>query len=686
MTGMMDQQTKKMLVQRMLDPGCIAVIGATPDSMWTRNLLGGLEREGYRGQIYTINRGRGKVLGYPCFSSVDDLPEVPDLAMILVSAKYVFDTLRQLAAKGCAAAYVLAAGYEEADRLAELSALANELGILILGPNCNGYVRPDSGLHCWGGPIPRPYKAGGLAFIAQSSAVAGSAANSCWDRNLGFSAIITTGNQANFSLADCFDYLADDLDTRAIVCYIEQFGDFEAFAKGVKRCRDAGKAIIGIATGKSQSARDATLSHTGALTSGPEVSAAALRALGIIAAKDTDDALDYASLFVQIPPRSWTDVQTVGVITPSGGYAALMADALDEHGLSTPALPQSVIDTLPEIVPHNNPMDLTATIFAWADQYPKVIDSFIVAEEFDAVVLMMGAWEGFERWFAPITAWAYKIGKPILLGGNEEFCLGDSLRTQFNSDPTPMVHGTARIARALSGMQQYNRLQYRLPDDWFSAPSKAWQGPRTATFPDMADALNGAGITTVDWWNLSKDETPAADRLAIKLESPQLLHKSDQQAVLLAVESADAATGCEQLEQIATNLSLGDYQIIAQQMVADSKLEMLVGAVVDDTVGPVLTLGLGGITAELQKQVTHALCPFDIDVARGLVETLQILPLFEGYRGQPPLDNSFFELLVNVSQWVYDHRDSLKELDLNPVFVSNQGQPALVGDALAIFK
>ncbi|RLA06205.1 MAG: hypothetical protein DRQ54_06955, partial [Gammaproteobacteria bacterium] len=648
--------------------------------------LGGLEREGYRGDIYTVNRGRGKVLGYPCFHSVKDLPKAPDLAMILLSEKYVFATLKELADKGCASAYVLAAGYEEPERLAELRQVADDLGILILGPNCNGYVRPDSGLHCWGGPIPRPYKAGSLAFIAQSSAVAGSAANSCWDRNIGFSAIITTGNQANFSLADCFDYLADDLDTRAIVCYIEQFGDFEAFAKGVKRCRDAGKAIIGIATGKSQAARDATLSHTGALTAGPEVSAAALDALGIIAARDTDDALDYASLFVQIPPRCWKDVQTVGVITPSGGYAALMADALDEHGLDTPALPQSVIDTLPEIVPHNNPMDLTATIFAWADQYPKVIDSFIVAEEFDAVVLMMGAWEGFERWFAPITAWAYKIGKPVFLGGNEVFCLGDSLRTQFNSDPTPVVHGTARIARALSGMQQYYRLQYRLTDEWFSTPCTPWQGADTATFPDLADELNSAGITTVDWWNLTKGEKPDATELAVKLESPQLLHKSDEQAVLLGVESGAANSSAEQLETIAKKLDLQNYQVIAQQMVGDSKLELLVGALVDSTVGPVLTVGLGGVTAELQKQVTHALCPFDIGVARGLIEELRILPLFEGYRGQPPLDDSLFQLLVNVSQWVYDHRDRLKELDLNPVFVRNSGSPALVGDALAIFN
>ena len=682
----MELERKKNLIKRMLEPECIAVIGATPDNMWTRNLLGGLEREGYRGRLYTINRGRGKVLGYPCYPKVAELPEAPDLAMILVSAKYVFDTLRELAEKGCAAAYVLAAGYEEHDKLEELRKVANDLGILILGPNCNGYVRPDSGLHCWGGPIPRPYKAGSLAFIAQSSAVAGSAANSCWDRNLGFSAIITTGNQANFTLADCLDYLADDLDTRAVVCYIEQFGNFEEFARGVKRCRDAGKVVIGIATGKSQAARDATLSHTGALTAGPEVSAAALDALGIIAAKDTDDALDFASLFVQIPPRCWKNVQTVGVITPSGGYAALMADALDEVGLETPPLPQSVIDTLPEIVPRNNPMDLTATIFAWADQYPKVIDSFIVAEEFDAVVLMMGAWEGFERWFAPVTAWAYKIGKPVLLGGNEVFCLGDSLRTQFNSDPTPVVHGTARIARALSGMQQYHRQTCRISEEWFTTPCKSWSGPDTATFPDMAQALNDADISTVDWWNLSSGEKPTANKLAVKLESPSLLHKSDQQAVLLGESADDANSSRARLEGIAKELSLDHYQIIAQQMVDDSKLELLVGALVDETVGPVLTVGLGGITAELQKQVVHALCPFNLDIAKQLIDQLKIGPLFEGYRGQPALDDSLFQLLVNVSRWVYDHRDRLKELDLNPVFVRESGKPALVGDALAIFE
>jgi len=235
-------------------------------------------------------------------------------------------------------------------------------------------------------------------------------------------------------------------------------------------------------------------------------------------------------------------------------------------------------------------------------------------------------------------------------------------------------------------MQQYHRLQYRLADEWFSTPCKTWQGPDTATFPDLANELNDAGITTVDWWNLSKGEKPGAGELAVKLESPQLLHKSDEQAVLLGVESSSADSSAKQLETIANNLDLLNYKIIAQQMVDDSKLELLVGALVDSSVGPVLTVGLGGVTAELQKQVTHALCPFDIEVARGLIAELRIMPLFEGYRGQPPLDDSLFQLLVNVSQWVYDHRDRLKELDLNPVFVRSTGNPALVGDALAIFE
>ncbi|MEC9341689.1 MAG: acetate--CoA ligase family protein, partial [Pseudomonadota bacterium] len=544
------------------------------------------------------------------------------------------------------------------------------------------------GLHCWVGPIPRPYQSGALAFVAQSSAVAGSACNSAWDRGIGFSAVITTGNQCNFSLADALNWLAKDLDTRAIVCYIEQFADLPAFAAGVRRCRDAGKAVIAIATGRSAAARQITLSHTGALTAGPEASAAALEAMGVIQAEELDDALDYASLFVQLPPRAWRHVKNVGVVTASGGYSALAADALEKHGLACPPPPKSVIETLPEVVPHNNPMDLTATIFAWADRFPKVIDAFVQAQEYDAVAVMFGAWEGLERWFAPVAAWAYRANKPVFLAGNEVMALGDDMRRFLARDPMPVVHGAGRVARALAGMKLFHELTPRIGSDWATAKTRRWSGPRLATYPDLAPPLRKQGVTMAAWCDAADTAATGklGDRLVVKLESPELLHKSDAGAVQIGVAAQDLAKVVKRLEGVARRKKLRDYRVIAQEQIIDAELELLVGAVVDDTVGPVLTIGLGGITAELQQRFVHALCPIDAALARTLIGRLGIAPLFDGYRGRAPLDPSLFDLLAAVSRWVYDHRDSLRELDLNPVFLRPQGNSAVAGDALAVFR
>ncbi|MES2236175.1 MAG: acetate--CoA ligase family protein [Pseudomonadota bacterium] len=686
----MNSENFREAVKRLLYPENIAVIGATPDTLWSRNLLGGLRAGGYRGQVRIVNPGRASVLGYPSFPTIDALPEPPDLGIILVGAKNVPDSMRELAAQECTSAYILAAGFESKENLASLHKLATELGMVILGPNCNGFIRPDAGLHVWTGPIVRPYKAGALAFISQSSAITASAIASAWERGLGFSVIISTGNQVNFTIADALETQIDNADTRAIICYIEQFGDFSQFAQVAIKCRNAGKAIIAIAAGTSQAAREITLSHTGALSAGAEVNAAALEALGIIQANDVDEALDYSSLFELLPKRAWREVKNVAVIAISGGYAALAADALSAYGLNTPPLPQEVLDVLPEVVPQLNPMDLTATVFGWADKYPEVIDRFITSDAYDAVVLMFGVWEGLERWFAPITARAYRTQKPVFVGGNEVLALSDTTRKLIDLDPFPHISGVARIARALAGMRMYFTRKPKLSAEWADGPRDNWVGGTVATVPELAPHLTTAGINVVRWTTVDVDGTtfPAAlgDQVVLKLESPSMPHKTEFNAVRFPVTQADFAKVTQELAALAVREKLATWTIIAQEYIGNPSLELLAGIVVDPIVGPVLTVGLGGTQAEILRRTVQALCPLDIAGARELVERLGIAPLFAGYRGKPPLDPSVYDLLVCVSQWAHRHRGNLLELDLNPILVRPLGLPAVAADALARFR
>jgi acyl-CoA synthetase (NDP forming) len=675
--------------KKLLEPASIAIIGASPETLWTRNILFGLRRGGYRGEVWCVNPGRATVLGFPCFAAIDALPGSPDLAVVLLSSNRVPDTLRELARRGCGAAYVLAAGFEDADKLRALRALVNELGILLLGPNCNGFIRPDAGLHVWTGPIPRPYQAGSLAIVAQSSAVIASTITSAWDRALGFSAMIGTGNEANFTLTDALEYLADNADTRAILCYLEQFGDFRRFAKAVLRCRQNDKAVIVVATGRSQSSRQVTLSHTGAITAGPEIAKAALEALGVIQARDMDEALDAASLFVQLPRRAWRPIRNVGIVTISGGYGALAADTLADEGLALPALPPEVIEVLPEIVPKLNPMDLTATVYGWADGYPRIYDAFVKSDTFDAVIVLFGAWEGLERFNAPVAAWAYRVAKPVLLGGNEVMALSSTTRQLLELDPIPVIQGIRRIARALAAMNRHMSVPPRLTAEWGADAGRSWSGPQPAPFPDLAPALLEYQVKTVPWVEIGEGSGPASLPIegpyVLKLESAELPHKSEHNAVRVNVSSAELAAVARQLRELARQLGLRKSKVIAQQMVAGRALELLIGAVVDPTVGPVLTVGLGGVTAELLNQRVHALCPLSAEQARELVAQLGIGPLFAGYRNQEAYDPNLFQLIADVSRWVYDHRGQLRELDLNPVLVRPGAGSTTIVDALAGF-
>ena len=262
-------------VETFFNPKVVAVIGASPDTLWSRQLLDGMRSHGFQGRVYVVNPSRSSVLGFQSFKSVADLPEKPDIAAVLLGAKHVPGMLEQVAATGCKAAYVLAAGFEKPDQLAALRAHAEKLGLILIGPNCNGFINAGAGLHLWTGPINRPYRHGTVALLGQSSGVLGALCCLTWDRGLGISFQISTGNQVNFALTDALNFLATNADTRVVVTYVEQFGDYPHFVEAVQKCRANNTPVIVVAVGRSEAGRGAALGHTGAITTTGAVTRAA---------------------------------------------------------------------------------------------------------------------------------------------------------------------------------------------------------------------------------------------------------------------------------------------------------------------------------------------------------------------------------------------------------------------------
>jgi acyl-CoA synthetase (NDP forming) len=656
-------------VETFFNPKVVAVIGASPDTLWSRQLLDGMRSHGFQGRVYVVNPSRSSVLGYQSFKSVADLPEKPDIAAVLLGAKHVPGMLEQVAATGCKAAYVLAAGFEKPHQMAALRAHAEKLGMIIIGPNCNGFINAGAGLHLWTGPINRPYRHGTVALLGQSSGVLGALCCLTWDRGLGISFQISTGNQVNFALTDALNFLATNADTRAVIV---------------------------VAIGRSEAGRGAALGHTGAITTTGAITRAAIEAAGAIPVDTLDEALDRASVFAVTPPRAWRPVRSVGLVSISGGWSALMGDYFADEGLATPPLPKSVTKLLPdwvENVTFNNPFDITAQIYGFAEVYYQMADEMIKHDGYDAVSIMFGNWDGGERFYAPVATWQGRVQKPVVASCIETSALKDSYRDWLDSDPMPNVQGGQALARGLAAMRDYFDKPGYLPQGWCADKPKRWKGPAVATFPDMVKPLKAYGLNCAAHVTLLDSSGKAGKGKApypavLKLESPGLPHKTEYGAVKVGIADDKAcAAAVKALAAIAKKQKLDTWSIIAQPMLdLGNSLELLAGIVHDHVAGPVLTLGAGGVLAELFDKHAHALCPITPEQAEAMIDRIGVRKILNGYRGRPALDTaSLVATLVGLSQFAYDHRGDLKELDLNPIVVPPAGTPTTLIDALARF-
>ena len=481
-----------------------------------------------------------------------------------------------------------------------------------------------------------------------------------------------------------------------VVTYVEQFGDYPHFVEAVQKCRANNTPVIVVAIGRSEAGRGAALGHTGAITTTGAITRAAIEAAGAIPVDTLDEALDRASVFAVTPPRSWRPVRTAGLISISGGWSALMGDYFADEGIETPPLPESVTKLLPswvENVTFNNPFDITAQIYGFAEVYFQMADEMVKHEGFDAVSIMFGNWDGGERFYAPVATWQGRIQKPIVASCIETSALKDTYRDWLDSDPLPNVQGGQALARGLAAMRDYFDKPGYLPQGWCNDKPKRWKGPAVATFPDMVKPLAAYGLncathaTLLDHTGKAGKGQPAFPAV-LKLESPGLPHKTEYGAVKVGIADDKAcAAAVKALAAIAKKQKLETWSIIAQPMLdLSDSLELLAGVVHDHVAGPVLTLGAGGVLAELFDRHAHALCPITPEQAEVMIDRIGVRKILNGYRGKPALDTaSLVSTLVGLSQFAYDHRDSLQELDLNPIVVPPAGTPTTLIDALARF-
>jgi acyl-CoA synthetase (NDP forming) len=683
----------------------IAVVGASPDP----NRIGGrpidfLKRAGFDGRVYPVNPKYTELQGLPCYPDLGALPGPIDVAIVAVAAREVPAVLREAARKGAVGAVIYSSGFAEVggdgeSRQDEIVRIARELGLRLIGPNCQGLFAFRQRLNLsFSSALIEPAEPGPVALVAQSGAVGGMLYALLREQGLGFSHWVSSGNEADVSLAECVEFFVEDPDTRVIGAYVESVRDGRRLVRAVERARGAGKRVALLRTGRSQQAARAARSHTGAIAAEDRVARALLEQAGAIDVADVHELVDCVSLCARIgaPPG-----RRIGLLSNSGGLGVIMSDTCADLGLELPPLAEPRQRALGAILPAfgatGNPVDVTAQFLADDTLLPRALETLLDAPELDLIVValtMVTRLYPVGRIAADVVRLCRGSAKPVLVCWVASAPEGiETFRTAgvpVFTDPTRCLRALAHLVR--DGAPGPPAVETPLP----AAPAareRLGAGGGTLDEYDSKMALAAYGITTaVERREASLDSTVAAAEalgypVALKVCSPAIAHKSDLGLVRLNLAGAAEvrAAGAELDARLRRAFpSPPPHRWLVQRM-APAGVELVLGAKRDPSFGPVVMAGLGGVFVEHFADVAFGLAPVTRERALAMLRSLRAAPLLAGVRGRPAVDEqALADALVRLSHLAFDLRDRIREVDVNPLIALPTGQGVLAVDALVV--
>lgn len=676
--------TSRPGIDSLLAPKSVAVIGASDDP--TR--IGGrpiaaMMGAGFAGRILPVNPHRDTVQGLACYADVADLPEAPDAALIAVPADLVPGTLAALGTRGCRTATLFSAGFAEtggagAAAQRDLLALARSCGMRLLGPNTLGVYNVSLGYYgTFSSSLDTGYpRAGNIGIASQSGAFGAHLGALARDRGLGLSVLMTTGNEADITVADAIRWMAESDETDVICAYMEAVNDAPALLSALDTARAAGKPVFALKAGRSAVGARAATSHTASLTGDAAVADAVLADRGTVMVRDPGTMMDFAYVASK---KVFPERHSLGVITVSGGAGIVVSDEAERIGLPMPAMPAHAQAALRAVLPYaspGNPLDCTAQ----ALNDPSLFETFTRSALEDGGY---GAVLCFLTYVAGSPALSDRIleaMRPLRAAHPDRivaFCaLGDpSVLRRYDEAGIVVFDDPCRAARALDmacrlGMRRAAPARPRPEPMWVTLPD---------TTPDEAQAkrlLDRAGIATVPEETVvtAADAVAAAERLGfpvvMKILSPDILHKSDIGAVKLDLDGPEAVRTAHAEIRAAVARHAPEARLsgmlVARQLSGGT--ECLIGISRDPTFGPIAVFGLGGIFVEVLNDVAMMPCPFDVETAREMILSIRGAAILQGVRGKPPVDiEAMARMLSDLSRFAAGAGERLVSIDLNPV-------------------
>jgi len=702
----------------LFSPDSVAIIGASADTTTLRGRTTHcLIAHGYPGRIYPVTRSLPEVFGLRSYPTVAELPEAPDLAVVVVPAAYVVPTLEECGRKGVRAAVVISSGFAEErgeaaqERDRALREVISRFGIVVCGPNSEGLVNPLKPLVATFSPVfhdaahslfPESRRSRAIAVSCQSGALTFAFLSRGRPRQLRFTYQASAGNQTCLEAHDYFDWLLDSNGADIFLAYLESIRDPARFRAVADKAAEAGKPMIVAKVGRSEAGRRAAASHTGSLAHSGVIDDAIFRHHGIIRGEDLDHMLDMAAAFAFCKlPRG----NRVAVITGSGGSAVWMSDLLTAHGLELPVLEedlqQRLMALLPSYASAQNPVDGTAQAIHEVG-YAKLVEIVRESQRIDTILLIGSlANEATAKQRAEeLAAVTGDTDQPIILSTYTTATA--AAMAAFAEAGIPCYTSMPSCARAIRALVDYAQFQER------RRQPKAASATPSAVRGEVRSALAAAGpvLTEVAAKALlacygvprppealatSAEEAAAAalqiGPVALKVQSPDITHKTEAGAVALGVSGDAAVREAYQRVMASAKSAHPEASIhgVLVQAMAPPGREVILGITHDATFGPMLMVGLGGIHAEVLRDVAFAPAPIGPQEAQSLLGELKGAALLDGVRGAPPADRAaLIELMASLSRFAADHADLIEEIDLNPVIIHAQGQGLTVVDALIV--
>lgn len=686
-------------VAALLAPRSVAIVGATPrvDALGGRPIAN-LQTHGFEGRIYPVNPRYKEVLGLRSYPDLASLPEAPDLVLVLVGGERVFDALDQAVAAGAKVALVFSAGFAEngGDGVQKQARLLRyrDLGLRICGPNCNGIFSVANKTALGFSPAfeiqPRR---GAVALISQSGGVATCAASRGMEMGVGFSHIIASGNEADLEMSDYVEHLLDDPHTRVFTLFVEGLKNTPRFLRLAEEALRRGKPIVAMKMGRSASSQRVALSHTGSMTGPSDVIEGALRQKGVVLADSLDDLYGIAALFAtgKRPRRG-----RIAVASLSGGMAGIIADACEFAGVElagfAPETCTALEAQLPGVASLANPLDMTGQVVNEPDRWRSCLEAMNGDPDVDLVASVLS-----------ITA--------------------NKIERRFVRDMLAAAEGTdtAQICIWPSGMPEGSGIEdlragtvpfYARAEDAVKAVA-AWnrywltREPRLAALADMPAPPPAGRLGPASGWELlakagipmprqafarSRQELEAALAgfmfpVALKVEAESIAHKTEANAVRLGLRSpGEALAAYEELSKgpLGTLLEDGRARVQVQEMVVGRR-EIILGLKAETGMGMAVTLGVGGIFAELNRDRSVRLAPLSAFDPAEMVAELRSAPMLGNFRGMGPVAESLVtDLLLKMSRLAEIHAGEIAELDVNPLILRDDGSSGVAVDVLLV--